>query len=219
MDIVLLSIEGNIGSGKSSFIRQLRSKEWSPNVIFLDEPVQDWETIKDSESNKTMLELFYTDQERNAFSFQMMAYITRLTKIRNAIRSYKGDGPLILITERCLFTDKNVFAKMLYDSKQIREVDYAIYTKWFDEFIKDIPTPIIIYVKTKPSICYNRIHLRSRTGEESIPLSYLKKCHEYHDDWIYTMPNVVTLNGDYDKLEPTDYNDWCTAVKTIIKYT
>jgi deoxyadenosine/deoxycytidine kinase len=216
--VTLISIEGNIGSGKSTFIQQLRSREWPSNVKFIDEPVKDWDAIRDSRDNKTMLELFYADQERNAFSFQMMAYITRLAKIREAIRSYTGEECLVLITERCLLTDRNVFAKMLYDSGQIREVDYRIYTTWFDEFIQDIPKPIIIYVKANPSVCYTRIHSRSRAGEESIPLEYLSKCHIYHNEWISTMPYVYELNGNYHKTVPADYNDWCSMVKTAMRF-
>jgi len=216
--LTLISIEGNIGSGKSTFIQQLRAREWPSNVKFIDEPVKDWDVIRDTVSNKSMLELFYADQERNAFSFQMMAYITRLAKIREAIRSYTGEERLVLITERCLLTDKNVFAKMLYDSGRIREVDYKIYTSWFDEFIQDIPQPIIVYVNTSPSICYSRIASRSRKGEEAIPLSYLTKCHEYHNKWIYTMNYIIELNGNYDKTTPADYNDWCSIVKTACRW-
>ena len=43
----------------------------------------------------------------------------------------------IFITERCLYTDKHVFAKMLYDDGKIESVNYAIYNKWFDTFIDD----------------------------------------------------------------------------------
>jgi deoxyadenosine/deoxycytidine kinase len=216
MRVSLISIEGNIGSGKSTFIQQLRAREWPSNVKFLDEPVKEWESIYDSREHKTMLEMFYEDQDRNAFSFQMMAYITRLAKIREAIRSYTGEDTLVLITERCLLTDRNVFAKMLYDSGKIREVDYKIYTSWFDEFIRDIPEPIIIYVKANPSVCHSRIHTRSRAGEESIPLSYLSKCHDYHNEWISTMSYVYELNGNYNKTSPADYNDWCSLVKTAM---
>ena len=34
-------------------------------------------------------------------------------------------------------TDKNVFAKC-YTMIDIDEINYTIYNKWFDEFIKDI---------------------------------------------------------------------------------
>ena len=55
-----------------------------------------------------------------------------------------------IITERSIYTDSNVFAKMLYDDKKITLIEYTIYKKWFDEFISEIPISKIIYVKTDP---------------------------------------------------------------------
>ena len=74
----IVSIEGNIGSGKSTLLENLRN-HYSQNdyVIFLREPVSDWEKIKDSEGN-TILKKFYAEQEKYSFAFQMMAYISRL---------------------------------------------------------------------------------------------------------------------------------------------
>jgi len=42
----LCSIEGNIGSGKSTILNTLKKKGYS-NVVFVDEPVTLWEEITD----------------------------------------------------------------------------------------------------------------------------------------------------------------------------
>ena len=48
----IVSIEGNIGSGKSTLLENLKKYyNTNPNVIFLREPVDDWEKIKDKEGN------------------------------------------------------------------------------------------------------------------------------------------------------------------------
>ena len=110
-----------------------------------------------------------------------------------------------IVTERSIFTDRNVFAKMLYDDDKIEEVEYQIYLKWFDEFAKETKIDGIIYVHTDPNVCYNRIKKRSRTGEESIPLEYLKKCHEYHDKWILNEEeNLQIIDGNVDTEESPD---------------
>jgi len=208
----IISIEGNIGSGKSTLLKYLNdyvekyfvdnsvnttNNKIKRKIIFLKEPVAEWETIKDSE-NKTMLEKFYLDQERYSFPFQMMAYISRLVYMKQAIEE---NPDAIIITERSLYTDKEVFAKMLYDDKKIENVNYQIYLKWFDAFAKDYPINKIIYVKAEPEVCYNRIHTRNRNGEESIPLSYLTRCHEYHNEMIKKYDkeyNQLILNGNID---------------------
>ena len=77
----IYSIEGNIGSGKSTFIDILKKENKLQNVIYLEEPVEVWETIKDK-SEETILEKFYKNQNKYSFSFQMMAYISRLSELK-----------------------------------------------------------------------------------------------------------------------------------------
>jgi deoxyadenosine/deoxycytidine kinase len=73
---------------------------------------------------------------------------------------------------------------MLYDSKKIEHVNYQIYLNWFDTFSDEFPVNKVVYVKTSPDKCYQRIVKRSRTGEENIPLEYLTSCSIYHDNML-----------------------------------
>jgi deoxyadenosine/deoxycytidine kinase len=129
--MVLISIEGNIGSGKSTLLKIIREKyKDNENIIFVDEPVSEWLNIKDSNQNN-ILELFYKDKKKYSFSFQILAYITRLRKILEAIENNKDK---IIICERSIYSDKFVFAKMLYEQKFIDEIDWINYNYWFDTF-------------------------------------------------------------------------------------
>ena len=181
MSLKIISIEGNIGSGKTTLLSKLKEKYAdNKNIVFLKEPVDDWATITDIDG-VTMLEKFYGNQKEYAFPFQMMAYISRLALFKNTIKENPG---AIIITERSLNTDREVFAKMLYDTGFIELVNYKIYLKWFDTFARDCPISKVIYVNTDPQICFDRIKKRSRTGESSIPLDYLENCHKYHEDML-----------------------------------
>jgi len=174
----IISIEGNIGSGKSTLLANLKTiLKDHPDVVFLKEPVDDWESIKDSEG-RTMLQKFYANQEKYSFAFQMMAYISRLALLKETIKE-RPDA--IIISERSLYTDKMVFAKMLHESGMIEDVNFQIYMKWFDNFAEDCALHKVVYVRTDPEICYSRIAKRSRSGEECIPLAYLEECHKYHE--------------------------------------
>ena len=161
-----------------------------------------------------MIEKFYSDQEKYAFSFQMMAYITRLSMLKKCIRENPN---AIIICERSLNTDKNIFAKMLYDDNKIEDVKYQIYSNWFDEFISDIPECGIIYVRTEPTKCYERVKIRDRKGE-TIPLEYLEKCHDYHEKWINYDKNLKTiLNGNEHKRDVKDYEMWIDTIYSLIR--
>lgn len=214
--IKIFSIEGNIGSGKSTLVEILKKYyKDDNNFVFLQEPVSIWETIKDKKG-ESIISKFYGNTKKYAFSFQMMAYISRISLLKKAIREnpYK-----VIITERCVHTDRNIFAKMLYDEKQIEEVDYQIYLKWFDEFIQDIPLTGLIYVKASPLVCYNRVLKRNREGE-NIPLQYLENCHLYHEEWINnTNMNTLTLDANNDKEFTTnDYKQWLETIRKFIDY-
>jgi deoxyadenosine/deoxycytidine kinase len=187
--IKIISIEGNIGSGKSTLLGNLRNYyKNEPNIIFLKEPVDEWEKIKD-ENGKTILEKFYADQEKYSFSFQMMAYVSRLKVLRDALKELNTktnikNQNIIIITERSLYTDKMVFAKMLYDSGKIEHVNYQIYLSWFHTFSEEFPVHKVIYVKADAEICHGRIMKRSRDGEGNIPIDYLESCNVYHNNML-----------------------------------
>ena len=190
----IFSIDGNIGSGKSTIINHLINSNITIenyNLIFLPEPIDVWNEIKDS-SGVTILEKYYADPKKYAFSFQMMAYITRLSQIKMAIKNNPKNS--IIITERCLYTDREIFASMLYDSGKIEDIEYSIYLRWFNEF--NINIDGIIYIKTTPEICESRVLHRNRKGE-NIPLSYLTECHNYHERWINnSVHNNIILDGN-----------------------
>lgn len=210
----IITIEGNIGSGKSTLVSKLEEIfKNNTDYYFLQEPVSIWNTIKD-ENGVTILEKFYNETEKYAFQFQMMAYISRLSILREAI---KNKNAKYIITERSIYTDSNVFAKMLYDDKKISLIEYTIYKKWFDEFISEIPISKIIYVKTDPEIAHQRVIIRNRTGEQ-IPIEYLTRCHDYHENWLKKQDcEMITLNGNINIYENTEeLTSWINSIKDFI---
>lgn len=222
---IIVSIEGNIGSGKSTLVEKLKSiyaiddNSYNfnvDNIIFLQEPVNEWEDIK-NENGNTMLELFYKDQNKYAFSFQMMAYISRLSLLKKTCEENKNS---IIITERSLFTDRDVFAKMLYDEKKISLENYTIYMKWFDTFINMFHISHIIYIDTSPNICFERIEKRNRNGESSIELSYLEQVHNYHLKMLekFEESNLIkisTLSGNDNIFSKNIFDLWLDNVNSL----
>jgi len=111
-----------------------------------------------------------------------MAFTTRLALIQQTIK----ENPLceLIICERSLEADKNVFARMLFMEGSIEDVDYQIYHHLYNSTALFYKVDAIVYVDTEPAICHNRIHVRNREGEEGIPLEYLKRCRNYYHDWL-----------------------------------
>jgi deoxyadenosine/deoxycytidine kinase len=194
---VIISIEGNIGAGKSTLInylkKNLHSVEYVP-VVYVDEPVEEWSTIR-SVDNKTMIELFYSDPKRYAFSFQMMAYISRLANLSTVV---ENNPNAIIITERSLLTDYHIFAKMLHESNEITQEEYTIYCKWFHYF-NHFDISGIIYVKCPVTVAHERCVQRNRTGE-TIDMNYLQKLQDKHEEWIHSETDigVFTVHSEND---------------------
>jgi thymidylate kinase len=230
-NIIFVTVDGNIGGGKSTLLRNLQKhygvkyhKDY--DVIFLQEPVEKWEQFRD-ENNVTILEKFYDNQYEFSFSFQIMACISRIKVIRDALKNIKLSNSkknVIVISERSLYTDKMVFAKMLYESGKISYINYQIYLNLFETFSEDFPIHKVIYVKTSPEHCHCRILKRSRNGESNIPLEYLTTCSDYHEEMLkyFKDEKICTdqliIDGNIDIYEnENQVEKWISVIDEYIK--
>jgi deoxyadenosine/deoxycytidine kinase len=197
---ILISIEGNVGAGKSTLIEELkrRNKNWN----FIDEPVDVWSSIK-NEDEESLLSVYYKDPKRWSFSFQSCALLSRFQNIEKAMRSVtiqehlcKDEHSPVFITERCLDTDYHVFAKMLRDKGLIDTLEFGIYRRLYD-FLRSsmtIPLTAIIHVDTNPHDCLERIKLRNRTGESELSVVYLQSIEQCQSDWMSSLQDVSILH-------------------------
>lgn len=180
------SVDGNIGAGKTTFLEAIRKHV--PEVHVILEPVGEWLRLKNDEG-VSLLELFYSDKRRWAYSFQNCAILTRLITIRKALDSLPADA--VIITERSVLTDRHVFAEMMKDSGNIDTLEWDLYCKWFDGFAADIPIQGIIYLTTSVNTSADRIVTRGRSGEDHIPHDYLEALEKQHQNWVKTTPLPV----------------------------
>ena len=194
---IRIYIEGNIGSGKSTFADLLNKyieqyiekfKSLNLNAKIIQEPVDEWMKQIDSDGHN-ILEKFYGDQDRWAFTFQMNSFISRAQKIQEALNDLKSTESSLrplLIVERSIYTDRHAFALNCYESGKMTKMEYDIYCKWND-WLSDkfnLRPTAYIYLKCNPNVNYERISKRSREGEENIPLEYLENIHKKHEDWM-----------------------------------
>jgi deoxyadenosine/deoxycytidine kinase len=231
-DILIVTIEGNIGSGKSTLLKNLKEyfnsklNDEEYHIEFLDEPVKIWESIQD-ESGINILEKFYGDQETFSFPFQIIACVSRFKVIKDALKKIKLQNinkKVIFITERCLYTDKMVFAESLYKSGKISYINYQIYLNLFDTFSDVFPIHKVIYVKTSPELCNSRILKRCRDGESDIPIDYLTTCGNNHDKMLsyFKEENIcndqLILDGNIDIYENLNQLEkWISEINEYIK--
>lgn len=175
-----ISLEANIGAGKTTFLTKLR-EHYSKYFNDICEPLDDWLQVPRG-GDKNILGLLYQDPTRWGYTFQHNAFFTRVDKLT---REY--DPHRVNITERSVVSDFKVFAHILHDEGSINENEWLIYQKWKDFLMRTVPmtTPTFhVYLRLDPEIAHSRLVKRNRKEESGVPLEYLKKVHSYHEKWM-----------------------------------
>jgi deoxyadenosine/deoxycytidine kinase len=208
---LIVSIDGNIGSGKSTIVNNLKQVFVNEDIIFLEEPINEWNKIKDDD--KSILEKYYEDPEKYAYCFQMMTFITRYNLMDEIIKKNPNS---IIVTERSLYTDKYIFAKMLNETKKINTIEYQVYNKWFDKFITNLPKHKYIYIINDPHKCLENIKKRNRKGEDAIDISYLELCNKAHDEMFIQIEPDLVINISNHDLSSSGYNKILNQIRTFI---
>lgn len=175
-------VEGNIGAGKSTFLRLLQETFAAQFVL---EPHEHWQNIQ----GHNLLEKFYTEQQRWAYTFQSYAFITRMRAEENAQKASTHD---VHILERSVFSDRYCFAKNCFEMGVMNSLEWALYQEWFTWLIDNQNyTPHgFIYLQTNPEICYQRMVVRNRSEEASVSLEYLNMIHQKHEQWLVEKKDI-----------------------------
>lgn len=175
----MVSIEANIGAGKSTFLKEFGSR-WPKTFNIIYEPLEEWQE-KYADVDNNILGIFYGDIERWSYTFQTNAFITRIQKYELEKKDDK-----INLMERSVYSDNKIFAQMLRDDGKINDIEWKLYGNWFNWLNEKFSAKpeSIIYLRCDPEIAYKRVKKRQRNEEENITLDYLKRLHKYHDDWL-----------------------------------
>lgn len=190
-----VSIEGLIGCGKSTLLSTLQSETRIP--IFL-EPINQW----------TLLEKFYEDSSRWGFTFNVEVLFSMSKWRHNTYNS---------IYERSPSSCRHVFTQLQLEDGLINKKELDLFDKLFAEFSWD--QDVIIYVKTSPEVCYERMKKGGRECEDTVPLEYLKKLDNKHDDMLKLIksekPHIQQFIVDGNRDAISVYNDVSNILKSI----
>lgn len=170
-------IEGNIGAGKSTLV-SLIQKELDVQVIF--EPHAAWQAVGGTEN---LLDCFYKDTARWAYTFQSYAFMTRVRAQQEHARLYPHKTQML---ERSVYSDRYCFAKNCFELGFMNKLEWELYQEWFAWLVDtytDVPDGFI-YLKADPEVCYSRLLKRDRHEESGVRLEYLVSLHAKHEQWL-----------------------------------
>lgn len=193
---VIISIEGNIGVGKTSMINLLKDK-FSDTAEIIYEPIDQWLNIKD-DNGIDIVKIFYDDKDRWSYTFQSVTYITRMMQIIDKITK---SNKKYIIVDRSLKADSNVFAQMLRDDGLLNTIEWNAYQSWnkfFEKYYSHLIEHKILYLRCDPNIAFQRMQLRNRKAENAVPLEYLQSLHKYHEAWLLDNNDTFIVDANVD---------------------
>lgn len=184
-----LIIEGNIGAGKSTFLKIVEKHLAVEGVL---EPHTKWQSVGDGEN---LLDLFYKDTKRWSYTFQTYAFVTRV--LEQEERALKAQSS-VQVLERSVFSDRYCFAKNCYEMGLMSALEWQLYKDWFSWLVEGytIKPTGFIYLQTDPEVCYDRLVKRNRSEEQSVSLDYLQKLHDKHEQWLINKHEVADYLAD-----------------------
>jgi deoxyadenosine/deoxycytidine kinase len=154
-----ISIEGNIGCGKSSVITRLCQEFRIP--VFL-EPVDEW---------KEWLSMFYADPNRWGLSFNINVLLS-FNKWKN--------NDFTAIYERSPLSNRYIFAKLQYDQQRMMDIELKMFETLYEKLAW---TPdVVIYIQTDPEVSMERMRERGRSCENEVSFDYIKAVHDKYED-------------------------------------
>ena len=179
-----IAIAGNIGAGKSTLVEFL-CKTYGVPPFF--EPNEDNPYLAD----------FYADMTAWAFQSQVF-FLTHKFRIHQELDKTPG----IVVQDRTIYEDAEVFAMALHKSKKLSDRDWKTYCELYATICNAIEPPdLMVYLKCSLKTTKQRIKLRGRAMEQSIPTSYLKLLQESYDAWFARWTKSEVLVIDTDKLD------------------
>jgi deoxyadenosine/deoxycytidine kinase len=170
-------VEGNIGAGKSTFLKLLAEK--ISTITVAQEPVYDWQNKIYGQS---LLENFYQQPQRWAYSFETL---TLLCRVREHLHLQQQVSVNTLICERSIYSGFYCFAQNSFDSGFLNQLEWSMYCDWFSFLVPASCKPQgFIYLQANPEICYERTKKRNRSAEDTISLDYITQIHRRHEEFL-----------------------------------
>lgn len=180
--MTIYTIDGNIGSGKSSVLNYLHKYK---NIQIDLEPIDKW---------KTFLDNIYISKS-GYFNFQIKVWLDRAW-------IQEKDNNSIIFMERSPFFIRNTFNKNDYNNNNINEDEYNVINEMYSKTDKIWTNNNYIYLRSNPINCLERIKIRGRENELNINLDYITSIHNLHEETVKILNNnIIIIDVDNKSIE------------------
>lgn len=156
MQYKFITIEGNIGAGKSTLAKML-ANEFNAQLIL------------EEFAENPFLAKFYQNPARHAFPLEIFFMAERFSQYKSLI-STRNMFHEVTVTDY-LFVKSLLFAKI-----NLPEEEFNLYQRLFNIIRPNLPGPdLVVYLHTPVEKLLQNIHSRGRKFEQGIQQAYLEK--------------------------------------------
>lgn len=209
-----VSIEGNIGAGKSTLIEYFKNME---GIETHPEPIAWWRNLE----GHNLLELLYSDIHEWLKVFQSYVQFTRL---QTQTAPPKDSSVRVQMYERSIQNNRFCFMEQAYTNGYLHSADYEVLDAWY-KWIRanvDISLDLIVYLRSTPEVVHERVKSRGRPEESGLSLEYLQQLHDSHEKWLMTdderFNTIPVLVLDADKTLSEIYEQYKKNEEKILGY-
>ena len=177
-----ITIEGNIGAGKTSLATKI-SDDFNAKLIlerFAENP---------------FLPSFYKDQSRYAFPLEMSFLADRY-------QQFTDDTNQFDLFKSFMISDYDIFKSLIFAKVTLQKEEYELYRKIFNFMYKEVRKPkIYVYLYQTTERLLEQIKNRGRDYEQGIEGEYLERINRGYLDFLKTYPKENQLIIDVSKLD------------------
>ena len=193
----IITVDGNIGSGKSSILNYLHKY----HKISIDlEPVESWNTYLSKQY----------DDKQDIFKFQVRIWLDRCWV-------QEKSGKTVILMERSPLFIKETFIETAAILEHITQTEHNMLLDLHKKTDSLWYCNTYIYLRSTPENCMKRIKKRNRTCEKNVTMEYLQLLHDKHEE-TYRKAVDAKMNIIYVDVDNKSIADIANEILQFIPY-
>lgn len=195
-----ICIEGNIGSGKSSFCQRM-SEEYQVELVM------------EQFSDNPFLPSFYENPSRYALPVELFFMTERYNQLSEYLNMGHLFSPLILSD---YFFDKT----RLFARHNLNDLEYRLFLQIFDTLSPHLRRPdIVLYIHRPVDQLQEHIAGRGRSFEQQIPAHYLRSIQDRYFDYFRMEKEYPVVIVNAEQLHFTDSDEDFMKLVELLQQT
>jgi deoxyadenosine/deoxycytidine kinase len=197
----LVTIEGNIGAGKTSLAGMLAEKYNGSLILeqFADNP---------------FLPAFYKNPKRNAFPLELFFLAERYQQMKEVMMAD--------LFRSAVFTDYLFIKSFLFASINLKNEELKLYSRLFQIIHSQLPEPdLLLYLHSPVEKLLQNISGRGRSYEQNISAAYLEQIQETYFEYFKSAIRMKIVVADVSTIDfvnrPKDFNALCSLLEADYK--